>query len=123
MMVYESKRTYILCLMIYFRVIRQLGPSSFFRIKLAPLNVPRHRRLETLAALAWITAPLIFGPICWIIVINLIIHTTLARYFAIGYLLWMYSDKATCEHGGRRFVLFFNQLWANSTIHDIINLH
>lgn len=86
-----------------FRMMRRLQPSSsLLQIKMAPLHVPRHRRLETLAALCWILSPLFFGPLCWLAILYLIVHTTTARYLAITYLLWMYMDKATCERGGRR---------------------
>lgn len=92
------------------RVINNLS-GGLFKIKLAPLNVPRHRRLETLAALCWIMMPFFLGPICWAMMIYLIAHTTTFRYLALAYLIWMYMDKETCERGGRRINWFRKLRW------------
>lgn len=65
-------------------------------LRLAPLNLPLHRRLETLAVA--ITASLFFvyfGFLCYCI-LNPFTYPLLIPYF-----IWLYFDTAP-EHGGRR---------------------
>lgn len=99
-------------LIVCYRIVRDLKKQrSIFRIKFAPLNVPTNRRKQTLAALAWILMPIVFGPLAWMLVIYLIAYTSIAKYFAISYLLWMYMDKESCERGGRRSQWYRSLKW------------
>jgi len=71
-------------------------------MKFAPLNVPLHRSLETLAA-GGLTYVVVFGgPIGLLLLIYLLFYT---RFWPIGviYIFWTYIiDKDISEKGGRR---------------------
>ncbi|XP_020710521.2 2-acylglycerol O-acyltransferase 2-A-like [Athalia rosae] len=71
-------------------------------VKFAPLNTPLERRLQTLAAAAWIMM-LVFGGCAGCVITALIIfYTTTLRYFIILYIAWyFFFDLDTCEKGGR----------------------
>lgn len=71
-------------------------------VKFAPLNTPLKRRLETLAAAAWIMMLAFGGFAGCVITALLIIYTSVVRYFIFVYLAWIYFfDLDTCETGGR----------------------
>ncbi|XP_057338127.1 2-acylglycerol O-acyltransferase 2-A-like [Microplitis mediator] len=70
-------------------------------IEFAPVRVPLERRLQTLAAAAWIFVLAFGGFIGWLTTIYLIFFTEWLRYLVIIYLAWLYYDKDTCNKGGR----------------------
>ncbi|CAD6236457.1 GSCOCG00008193001-RA-CDS [Cotesia congregata] len=74
---------------------------ELFGIHFAPLRVPLKRRLQTLAAAAWIFVLGFGGVIGWLSTIYFLLFTTWMRYFSIFYLMWIYYDKDTCIRGGR----------------------
>lgn len=76
--------------------------KTIFSIKLAPLDVPPERRLQTLAALGWISLATIVWPLSTILGILLAYYFSWGKYVVLGYLLWAYYDRETCEKGGRR---------------------
>lgn len=76
---------------------------KIFGITFAPLNIPFQRRLQTLAAAAWIS--LILGGFVGVMTMGYILLFTRIWWFGILYLIWMYYDKDISETGGRRYVL------------------
>ncbi|KAK0096999.1 hypothetical protein PV326_003642 [Microctonus aethiopoides] len=74
---------------------------EFFGIQFAPLRVPLQRRLQTLAAAAWICVLGFGGVVSWLLAIYLILFTEWIRYFMFIYLGWIYYDRNTCSEGGR----------------------
>lgn len=74
---------------------------EFFGIQFAPLRVPLQRRLQTLAAAAWICVLGFGGVVSWLLTIYLILFTEWIRYFMFIYLGWIYYDRSTCSEGGR----------------------
>ncbi|KAE8231640.1 hypothetical protein CF326_g3342 [Tilletia indica] len=72
--------------------------SGKFYIQFAPLNVPRHRRLQTLAVLIWA----LLLPLCLALYFFLM-SVPLAWPFIIPYTLWVFVFDAGSEDGGRRY--------------------
>ncbi|XP_046625663.1 2-acylglycerol O-acyltransferase 1-like isoform X2 [Neodiprion virginianus] len=71
-------------------------------VKFAPLNTPLERRLQTLAAAAWIMMLVFGGFTSCVITALLLIYTSVVRYFFLVYLAWVFFiDRETCERGGR----------------------
>lgn len=70
-------------------------------MEFAPLNVPLHRRLQTLAALV-ATLTFFFGGISGLITLLFLLHT---KYYwvSFSYLAWLCYDYRTSSQGGRRF--------------------
>lgn len=74
-------------------------------VEFAPLNVPLERRLQTLAATAWLIATAFGSPIAWLVtVLVLAFANQWLRLLMIGYLLFSYYDRDTRLTGGRRYV-------------------
>lgn len=74
---------------------------ELFGVKFAPLNVPMHRRLETLSAAVWIGV-LGFGNLAGtLLAVYLVFFTEYLRYLTLLYFVWMYYDWDTCNRGGR----------------------
>lgn len=71
-------------------------------IQFAPLNVPLRRRLQTLAALAWILTLVIGGAAGWIIWALLVFYSPWLRIPLLFYALWIYYDRDTAEKDVRR---------------------
>ncbi|KAK0535230.1 diacylglycerol O-acyltransferase 1 [Tilletia horrida] len=72
--------------------------GSSFHIQFAPLNVPRHRRLQTLGVLIWA----LLLPLCLALYFFLM-SVPLAWPFIIPYTLWILVFDAGAEDGGRRY--------------------
>ncbi|XP_015589868.1 2-acylglycerol O-acyltransferase 1 isoform X2 [Cephus cinctus] len=70
-------------------------------VKFAPLNIPLERRLQTLAAAAWIIIPILGSITGLVVTIYLLLFTQKIRYFVLIYLIWIYYDRDTCNRGGR----------------------
>ncbi|CAH1780642.1 unnamed protein product [Owenia fusiformis] len=70
-------------------------------IEFAPLNIPLHRRLETLAVLQWTLCFLGLGFGCLFLSIYVLFHT---KYYWIVllYLPWYYYDRMTPTNGGNQ---------------------
>ncbi|XP_077556829.1 2-acylglycerol O-acyltransferase 2-A-like [Haemaphysalis longicornis] len=73
---------------------------QFLGVKWTPMRLPLHRRLETLAALAFTFEFWISGFACLFLLIYIFLRT---RYYplALVYAAWMYWDRKTCARGGR----------------------
>ncbi|XP_018568263.1 2-acylglycerol O-acyltransferase 1-like isoform X2 [Anoplophora glabripennis] len=70
-------------------------------IKFAPLNVPLERRLQTLAAAAWLVTFTVGGIIGTFLALYLVLCTRL-RWVVLPYLIWVYFiDRHAAETGGR----------------------
>ncbi|KAJ8971565.1 hypothetical protein NQ317_004119 [Molorchus minor] len=75
---------------------------ELFGIKFAPLFIPLERRLQTLAAAAWLSIVLLGTLVGTCTAIFLIVYTKL-RWVTIIYLVWIwFIDKDTPEVGGRK---------------------
>ncbi|VEN50167.1 unnamed protein product [Callosobruchus maculatus] len=73
---------------------------EIFGIEFAPLNVPLERRLQTLAAAAWMITMAFGGFIGSLLIIYLLLFSKL-WWLASIYLIWIYTDRDVCERGGR----------------------
>ncbi|XP_019750661.1 diacylglycerol O-acyltransferase 2-like [Hippocampus comes] len=75
-------------------------PSSNMKIDFAPVGVPLHRRLQTVAVLQWVFSFLALAPTC----IFLFIYLLFTRYWLISvlYSIWWFFDYDTPARGGRR---------------------
>ncbi|KAH9369566.1 hypothetical protein HPB48_020679 [Haemaphysalis longicornis] len=73
----------------------------FLRIEWAPLRLPLHRRLETLAALYYTFSFLAFGALSFLLLMYLLLCT---RFYLLPalYFAWLFWDRDVCERGGRR---------------------
>lgn len=70
-------------------------------VEFAPLRIPLHRRLQTLAAAAWFIT-LAFGSLILGIILPLyLILCTRLWWITILYLIWVYLDRNTGRQGGR----------------------
>lgn len=70
-------------------------------IKFAPWNVPLERRLQTLAAAAWLVTFTVGGIICAFLALYLVLYTRF-RWVVLLYLSWIYLvDRRTPETGSR----------------------
>lgn len=72
-------------------------------VHFAPLCIPFRRRLQTLAALGWITLMLTGAPFAWIFFIWSILFSPILRIPLIIYGLWMYFDQEAISSGTRRY--------------------
>ncbi|KAK0547858.1 diacylglycerol O-acyltransferase 1 [Tilletia horrida] len=78
-----------------------------FSIQFAPLNVPRHRRLQTMGVLIWA----LLLPLCLSLYFFLM-SVPLAWPFIIPYTLWIFVFDSAAEDGGRRYAWVRNwKLW------------
>ncbi|KAK8783061.1 hypothetical protein V5799_015594 [Amblyomma americanum] len=73
----------------------------FLGIEWAPLWLPLHRRLETLAALYFAASFLAAGVACTLLLLYMLLHTRLYP-IPLLYAAWLYWDRDICERGGRR---------------------
>ncbi|CAG9559595.1 unnamed protein product [Danaus chrysippus] len=89
--------------MIYSSISNALG------IEWAPLNVPTSRRLETLAAAAWICLVLFGEAACILLFIQLVYSSY--WYIALLYGIWMLNDLEICNKGGRTIEWFRSWSW------------
>ncbi|BEJ15231.1 hypothetical protein CspHIS471_0409980 [Cutaneotrichosporon sp. HIS471] len=68
-------------------------------VKFAPLNVPRHRRLQTAAVATWA----FMIPICLTVFYGSLIFSKWLRPLAVAYAIWfVLFDRAWLHRGGRR---------------------
>ncbi|XP_071798920.1 2-acylglycerol O-acyltransferase 2-A-like [Asterias amurensis] len=69
-------------------------------MELAPLHIPFHRRLETLAVIQWWFCFILMG----VLVVFLSIYFLFSKYYPLVLLayLWVYYDRETPRRGGRR---------------------
>ncbi|XP_058810785.1 2-acylglycerol O-acyltransferase 2-A-like [Phymastichus coffea] len=71
-------------------------------LEFAPMNVPLERRLQTVAACAWIIVTAFGGLISWFVTAAALIFGTIwMRLLMIAYLLFAYYDQDTRLTGGR----------------------
>nr|CAD7434093.1 unnamed protein product [Timema monikensis] len=57
--------------------------------------------MQMLAAFSWLFLIVFAGPICWVLILYVIIFTRL-YWLALFYLSWMWLDRKTPHQGGRR---------------------
>nr|CAD7606633.1 unnamed protein product [Timema genevievae] len=57
--------------------------------------------VQMLAAFSWLFLIVFAGPICWVLILYVTIFTRL-YWLALLYLCWMWLDRKTPHHGGRR---------------------
>ncbi|CAG5107847.1 Similar to mogat2-a: 2-acylglycerol O-acyltransferase 2-A (Xenopus laevis) [Cotesia congregata] len=95
---------------------------ELFGIHFAPLRVPLKRRLQTLAAAAWIFVLGFGGVIGWLSTIYFLLFTTWMRYFSIFYLMWIYYDKDTCIRGGRALWWYYYRDYFPIKLHKTVDL-
>lgn len=88
---------------IFYRVSDTLG------IQWAPRTTPLHRRLQTLAAAAWICL-ILFGEAVCIYLFYLLVYSSY-WWVAFLYLIWMINDIDICNKGGRRIDWIRNWAW------------
>ena len=69
-------------------------------IELAPLNIPLHRRLETLAIAHFASCFLLLGPFCFLLTV-ILLFTRLYWITLMSY-AWLIYDRDTSSTGGRR---------------------
>ncbi|XP_033225531.1 diacylglycerol O-acyltransferase 2-like isoform X2 [Belonocnema kinseyi] len=70
-------------------------------LNFAPLNVPLSRRLQTLAAAAWIVS-FAFGPIIgYVLAAIILLFIPWLRLPLLIYFFFMYCDRNSCIEGGR----------------------
>ncbi|XP_061608727.1 2-acylglycerol O-acyltransferase 2 isoform X2 [Phyllopteryx taeniolatus] len=77
-----------------------LFPRAKMKIDFAPVGVPLHRRLQTVAVLQWVFSFLALAPTC----IFLFVYLLFTRYWLISvlYSVWWFFDYDSPSHGGRR---------------------
>ncbi|XP_059049698.1 2-acylglycerol O-acyltransferase 2-A-like, partial [Achroia grisella] len=83
--------------------------SEALGIQWAPRDVPMIRRLQTLAAAAWISL-ILFGEAISIYLLYRLVYSRL-WWVAFLYLVWMINDIDTCNKGGRRWEWVRNWAW------------
>ncbi|XP_070538479.1 2-acylglycerol O-acyltransferase 1-like [Ptychodera flava] len=80
--------------------------TKFLGIDFAPLAVPFHRRMETLAAIHFVFAMVIMSSLT--VVLTLYLLFTSYYWLALLYLTWLAIDRRTPSRGGRRATWFRN---------------
>lgn len=70
-------------------------------VQFAPLNTPFVRRMQTLAAAAWIVTFVFGGFLCSLLLAYALVFTRL-WWLVFLYSLWVLLDKNTSKRGGRR---------------------
>ncbi|KAM3967208.1 2-acylglycerol O-acyltransferase 2-A-like [Aphomia sociella] len=95
-------------------IIRTLGTtfnrvSNALGVQWAPTDIPMNRRLQTLAATAWICL-ILFGEAVCIYAMYKLIYSSY-WWLALIYLVWMINDIDVCNKGGRRFEWVRNWAW------------
>ncbi|XP_077488787.1 uncharacterized protein LOC144099398 isoform X4 [Amblyomma americanum] len=73
----------------------------FVGMEWAPLQLPLHRRLETLAAVYFTFSFLAQGIVGWLLLLYVLLCTRLYP-LSLLYAAWLYWDRNTCDRGGRR---------------------
>ncbi|XP_066964502.1 2-acylglycerol O-acyltransferase 2-like isoform X1 [Macrobrachium rosenbergii] len=71
----------------------------------APINIPLDRRLQTFAALFWMSTFLFMGLGAAILLLYLFLYTQF-WWFPVCYFTWYLGDRTICDRGGRRFYWF-----------------
>ncbi|XP_039749675.1 2-acylglycerol O-acyltransferase 2-A-like [Pararge aegeria] len=89
----------------------ELYISEAVGIQWAPLNVPMSRRLQTLAATAWICLVL-FGEAAAILLFIQLIYSQF-WWLTLLYGIWMLNDLDVCHRGGRKIEWVRNWSWWN----------
>jgi len=85
--------------------------SRLLHLHVAPLSIPLHRRLETLAVFIWMTTFLCTGISATCILIYLFLYTEY-WWMSLCYLCWYVGDHTVCNRGGRRVDWFRKaQIW------------
>nr|XP_034830197.1 2-acylglycerol O-acyltransferase 2-A-like [Maniola hyperantus] len=85
--------------------------SEALGIKWAPLDLPMSRRLQTLAATAWIVLVL-FGEAAAILIFIQLIYSGF-WWLTLLYGIWMLNDLDVCHRGGRKIEWVRNWPWWN----------
>ncbi|CAL4078709.1 unnamed protein product, partial [Meganyctiphanes norvegica] len=77
------------------------GCVEFLGLKMAPLNIPIQRRLQTASVFAWVATILFAG---WAFLLLLIYLGFFTNYWwlSLAYLTWYYGDRAAPHKGGGR---------------------
>lgn len=75
--------------------------SRLLGLKMAPISIPWHRRLETFAVLLWMSMFLFLGFAATFALIYAFFYT---KYWWVSlcYLCWYIPDRTICNRGGRR---------------------
>ncbi|XP_004922950.1 2-acylglycerol O-acyltransferase 2-A [Bombyx mori] len=91
------------------KMFRQVSKSA--GIEWAPLDVPMHRRLQTLAVAAWVFLA-IFGEGIMLYFFIKLLYSSF-WWLAFLYAVWMMSDIGICHKGGRTVQWVRNWGWWN----------
>ena len=76
--------------------------ATLLGIQFAPLRIPLHRRLQTLAVLQWILSFLFLGIVCLLLTVYLCF--TQLYFIPLLYIIWFIYDRQTPERGGRPLI-------------------
>ena len=79
-------------------------------VEFAPLCVPLRRRLETLAAAAWIYLVVFGGLTGWAILLYILMATRF-WWVALLYALWIYLDRSVAWNNPKRFRFMRKLAW------------
>jgi hypothetical protein len=80
-------------------------------VKLAPLNIPWERRMQTLAVFTWISTFFFMGPAGIFVLIYVFLFTRFGL-LSVLYIAWLIYDIDVCNRGGRRWDWVRNwRLW------------
>jgi len=90
--------------------VSEAARPSVLGVKLAPLDIPLHRRIETFSAFMWMSMFFVcnLGP--GALLIYLFFYTRY-WYLTLLYLTWYFWDLPTCNTGGRRGLMRRFPLW------------
>uniref|UniRef100_A0A6A7FQS4 Acyltransferase n=1 Tax=Hirondellea gigas TaxID=1518452 RepID=A0A6A7FQS4_9CRUS len=75
--------------------------SRLLGLKVAPISMPWHRRLETFSVTLWMTTFLLLGLSATSIMIYMFLYTQY-WWVSLCYLCWYIPDRTICNRGGRR---------------------
>jgi len=79
--------------------------SRLLHLHVAPISIPLHRRLETLAVFLWMTTFLFLGTSATCLLIYLFFYTEY-WWMSLCYFCWYLGDRTVCNRGGRRMDWF-----------------
>jgi len=72
-----------------------------YGVEIAPVRIPFHRRLETLAALGWIVTMVVGGTGGWLIWLALFYFFPLLRLPLVLYIGYIFGERGAAEDGRR----------------------
>jgi len=71
-------------------------------LNIAPMSIPFHRRIETLAVFLWMCSFLFLGLFAIGLMVYLFLYTQY-WWMSVCYLCWYIPDRSICNRGGRRW--------------------